>query len=382
MTEERPVQEFSGRKVLVLISSLQLGGAERQIVDLANHLARLGIHVHLGVLRGNVSELYELDRRIAVLADLVPRRRRKISRATAKFAAIVRLLTYVRQNGIDHVLSSLDEANVIGSILARVSSRPLTFVALQVYIFGNVRFTRSIWERFLLRRTFRRADRVIAVSSLVERSLVAEFGVQRERIATIGNCLSVRSIAMQSCAKPEFEVPDGQFLIFVGRLSADKRVDLLIQAYAGLLKDVPDLRLLILGEGNMRAKLEGLVARLGLDGRVLMPGATANPYPFLKAARALVLCSEAEGFGNVVLEAITCGTPCVCTGNIGVAVDFPEDGKWIAVVREDGVDALREGIRRCLDGMPKWRPGDADLPFDEDNVMPHLMQVVFGPARR
>lgn len=63
-------------------------------------------------------------------------------------------------------------------------------------------------------------------------------------------------------------------------------------------------------------------------------------------------------------------------------MDFPEDGKRIAVVREDGVDALREGIRRCLDGMPKWRPGDADLPFDEDNVMPHLMQVVFGPARR
>lgn len=130
----------------------------------------------------------------------------------------------------------------------------------------------------------------------------------------------------------------------------------------------------------MRGELEELVKQLSLGDVVSMPGATDNPFPLIQAARALVLCSEAEGFGNVILEALACGTPCVCTGNIGAGVDFLAGSSFGTVVEEDGLMALVGGIRTCIAEIPKSFAGDEVLQFDEHHVMPRLMQVMFEPC--
>lgn len=245
------IQEKSGaeRRVLMLISSLQLGGAERQIVDISNYLSRIGFDVHLGILRGGVSEFYELEKSINVLPGLISGGRTKIERMLSKFSAIVRLRSYLVKHEIDHIVSALDEANVVGSILSRSRSRVVTFVALQVYILGNIKKTKNAWERLLMRSALRRADKVISVSSLVERSLIREIGLSRDKISTIGNFVSMRTISDRRKEPPIFELPDGPFLIFVGRLSPDKRIDLLIRAFSQLVQEFPDLKLLIIGEG-------------------------------------------------------------------------------------------------------------------------------------
>lgn len=376
-TQEKP---GANRRVLLLISSLQLGGAERQIVDISNYLSRTGIDVHLGILRGGVSEFYDLEKEINVLPGLISGGRTKIERMLSKLSAIVRLRSYLVKHEIGHIVSALDEASVVGSILSHSRPRVVTFVALQVYILGNIKRTKNAWERFLMRSALRRADKVISVSSLVERSLIKEIGLKKEKISTIGNFVSLQAISDRRNELPIFDLPDGPFLIFVGRLSPDKRIDLLIRAVGQLVKEFPDLKLLIIGEGGMRRELEGLVKHLSLGDVVSMPGATDNPYPYIQAARALVLCSEAEGFGNVILEALACGTPCVCTGNIGAGVDLLTGSRFGMVVEKDGLTALVGGIRTCITEIPKSFSGDEVLQFDEHHVMPRLMQVIFEPC--
>ena len=109
-----------------------------------------------------------------------------------------------------------------------------------------------------------------------------------------------------------------------GRLAEEKGYDLLIEALA--LCGNPRLRLTMLGEGPLRGKLAAFAYSKGLSGQVRFVGFQKNPYPFLAQADAFVLSSRFEGFPNVVLEALACGTPVIATPALG-------------------------GVRELLDGM-------------------------------
>ena len=116
--------------------------------------------------------------------------------------------------------------------------------------------------------------------------------------------------------------------VSAGRLVASKGFDLLIEALA--LCGNPRLRLTLLGEGPLREKLEALAKSRGVAGQVRFVGFQSNPYPFFFKADAFVLSSHFEGFPNVVLEALTCGTPVIATPAVG------------------GVREILEGVESCV----------------------------------
>jgi glycosyltransferase involved in cell wall biosynthesis len=99
--------------------------------------------------------------------------------------------------------------------------------------------------------------------------------------------------------------------VTAGRLSHEKGFDLLIEALAQCGN--PRLRLTILGDGPLRRDLENLVSARGLDAQVRFLGFQKNPYPYFKEADAFIMSSRYEGFPNVVIEAMACGTPVIST---------------------------------------------------------------------
>jgi len=164
-------------------------------------------------------------------------------------------------------------------------------------------------------RVARAAARVIAVSEALKRSLVS-LGVDGSRVEVLRNGVdtSLFSPVAQQVARADLGIADGPLVVSVGNLVVEKGHDLVVAAFAHL----PGATLVVVGEGSLRAHLEDLAGRLGVGRRVrFLPN---MPQERLRsvycAADLLALGSQREGWPNVVLEAMACGTPVVAT-NVG-----------------------------------------------------------------
>jgi glycosyltransferase involved in cell wall biosynthesis len=164
-------------------------------------------------------------------------------------------------------------------------------------------------NKAIVRITYRLADQVLVVSEGVKDDLIANFGVSEGRVRVIHNPIDPEWIRRQSLETSAI-ISREPYILGIGRLAPNKNFRLLIEAYRA--SGVSE-RLVILGDGSERAALERLVARLGLDGRVILAGYVQNPYPIIKAARLFVSSSNAEGFPNALIEAMSLGCPVVAT---------------------------------------------------------------------
>jgi glycosyltransferase involved in cell wall biosynthesis/GNAT superfamily N-acetyltransferase len=118
------------------------------------------------------------------------------------------------------------------------------------------------------------------------------------------------------------DVPKDFDLIFVGRLAPVKRLDLFIDAVALLVKSKPDLRAVIVGTGELEADLKAQAHSLGLEANLLFAGQQADVVSWLQRSRIFVLTSDSEGLSLAMMEALTCGLPCVVAdvGELGEVI--------------------------------------------------------------
>lgn len=253
----------------------------------------------------------------------------------------------------DVTISFLTRANVANVIAASVLRIP-AIVSERVDTSSHLgRSLGATMARWLVRATYPRARRIIAVSQGVADSLQARFGVGRARMQVIANPIDVDAIRTQvgrgapiSAARPA--------IVAMGRLVPNKNFPMLIDAFAqsGIAGT-----LLILGEGPERPALESRIAALGLQDRVVLAGFTDNPFPTLAAAGIYVSSSNAEGFPNSLLEAMSVGLPVIATNcpsgpsevlnetgreQVGAGVCFAQHG--ILVPPNDSA-ALAEALR-------------------------------------
>ncbi len=160
---------------------------------------------------------------------------------------------------------------------------------------------------------------------------------------------------------PEIEILAGQpvahiwpvqqdvpVIISAGRFSSEKDFSTLIQAFAKLRKK-RQAKLILLGEGSLRASLEDLAKQLGVIDDLTMPGFVENPFAYLARADVFVLSSAHEGFGNVLVEAMACGTPVVSTDCPSGPREILDGGRYGALAPVGDADALAAAIQQKLD---------------------------------
>jgi len=158
-----------------------------------------------------------------------------------------------------------------------------------------------------------------------QKNLAERFSISKEKFVFADNMPDfdgVRCKAQQPLDSDLSEwlanTPQGQVFVCIGRFSPEKNHSLLLQAFALLLQVHPHARLIILGNGPLRATLESQIEQLGIGHAVLLPGLRTNPFPLLQRSDCFVLPSLHEGQPMVLLEALALGKPIVATDIPGV----------------------------------------------------------------
>jgi len=274
------------------------------IALLAGGLSQAKYEVHLGLVTQAAVEPGLVPDGVQVHA-LGARRVR-----TAAFK-LLRLIWQVRPNV---VLSGVAHLNFLVLLL-----KPLLPRSARVLVRQSVTASRSLehdklppYTRFLYRRLYRRADRIICQSRAMAADLAVLAGLEQEAIAVLPNPLDLAAIGSAFRA-PSRWPGAGPNLLAVGRLAPEKGFDLLLVAMAQVVAEFPSARLTILGVGPQEGPLKGLCHQLGLATVVTFAGYQRHPYAYFPGATLFVLSSRYEGMPNALLEAVAAGLPVVAT---------------------------------------------------------------------
>jgi glycosyltransferase involved in cell wall biosynthesis len=209
------------------------------------------------------------------------------------------------------------------------------------------------------RQVLRRMPRVIAVSSRV-RDQLTQAGADPERVIVLLNGIDPetfrRDAARRDRVRRELGIDPGERAIgAVGRLEPQKRFDLLLEAFAGVRRTRPDLRLMVAGDGSQLATLTDLAATLGLGDRVQWLGHRLDVADLHDAFDLFVQSSEYEGTPNAVLEAMAMDTPIVAT-DVGGTSALARPGEHALIVPPDDRNALERAFAAAHDDpSAAWR---------------------------
>lgn len=335
-------------RVLQILTRLAVRGVPRHVLDLSAALLARGhqVEVVAGQSEPGEGNLWEEAARRGIPATFVPALRRAVAPA-ADAAAFAGLYRHIRRTRPDIVHTHIAKAGVLGRLAARLAGVPALVHTYHGQI-GELEGT-SLRSRLLRAGealAARRSDALIAVSAYTAAGL-QQLGVgRRDQYHVIRN-----GIDLERFAEPAGERPNGlegsPLLGAVASLTAEKGLDLLLQALPPLSAAHPHLRLFLLGDGPLRPALETQARALGLESRVRFCGNLPDIRPYLQAFDLLVLPSRREGLGLVLMEAMAAGIPVVAArvGGIPELVGHGQQG-WL-VPPEDPV-ALSEAIAHLL----------------------------------
>lgn len=300
-------------RLALCITELEIGGAERRLVELATRIDR----------RRFTPVVYSLGPRPEPANDVLVRTLEAANvevhclggRSLWNVPAVVRQLTRrFRTQQPQVVQTFLFHANLLGRIAARRAGVPHVVAGIRVAE------RHSRWHLAVDRWTSGMVERYVCVSQAV-----AEFSRTRgrlppEKLVVIPNGIFVSEYSQATPAPlSSLGVPAGRRVVtYVGRLDRQKRVDWLLAAASHFLPELPDHDLLLVGRGPDRERLERLAAELSIGERVHFAGWRDDVPAILKASDLLVLPSAWEGMPNVVLEAMACGLSVIATNVEGV----------------------------------------------------------------
>lgn len=319
--------------VLIHIPSLFGGGAERVAIEISRYLKakkyRIALFVHHRDLH------YELLLGIDVV----------VATRNSHIGRVWEFRRFLKQTGTPVVISFLPYANLI-SALARLGLRSVRRLVVSEHLSYSVLKPRELKQRFKLALAllmYQQSDAIVAVSKGVADELKSRLNRKSaDKVTVIYNPCFIEG-AEYDCHSANAQ---GANILAVGRLVHQKGFDTLIRAFWQVKAELGDATLRIIGEGPDRPKLESLVDELGLGDSVSLPGFTRDIRSEYARSNVFVCASRAEGFGNVIVEAMSYGMTVVSTDCPFGPEEILEAGRFGALVPVDDAQSLATEIVR------------------------------------
>lgn len=294
-------------KIAIIIQKLNFGGAERCASNLSIDLQDK-FDTHIIVFDGN-NQMYPYG---GVLHDLeIPPTSNKVRKVLNVFRRIHKVRVIKKKEKFDCSISLLTGGNYVN---VKSSAGEKTIVSIR----NNLSLSKlSNREVKMVKESCLVADCVVSLSESVRVDMIRNFGVNPQKIVTIYNSVDagrLNKMANETHSDNMLGIT-GDYIVTMGRLMRQKGQWHLIRAFSEVVKTNPDIKLVILGEGEdaFADRIKSLVSKMGLENNVIFLGYIKNPHLIIKNSKLFVFPSLYEGLGNVILEALACGKAVIST---------------------------------------------------------------------
>jgi glycosyltransferase involved in cell wall biosynthesis len=344
-------------KIALLIPNLNGGGAQRVIVNLANFLSETGNQVWIITTSEGI---YFDSIHPQVTIKIIPKWNfilLGINIAKLIPIKLISIINNLKKIQPDILLCTLQSANILGPYAKLMGCKKTKVIIREANTFhrfrvSNLSFQKMLslnWSFYEMKISYRLADLIIANSPDTAKDVQNFLKIPRNKIKIIFNPIYTSEIYQFSCEKSGHKwVDTGEnYIVSIGRLHPQKDFETLIKAFA-LLQSKHSIKLIILGVGEEENKLKKLVTEFNLSEKVDFAGFQDNPYPYLRNARVFVLSSKWEGFGNVLVEALSVGTPVVATNCSGGPSLILNNGKYGTLINVGDFEAMSKAIEEIL----------------------------------
>lgn len=301
-------EKKKSKSIEFLIGSLRNGGAERVMSHLTQNISNKN-EKYLYIY-----DIDEID--YPYKGKLIICNQNKSKTSINKYFREIYYLIYSKyisvKYNIDISISFLPYPNLVNLL---TFSRSKKIVSVRIYSSIIKGFKRKI-KNLIIRLLYNYADAIVAVSKGVKYDLIHNFGIQKEKIHVINNPYDIEQI--MTLRKEDIEeqykfIFKNPVIINVGRLTYQKGHIHLIRSFHEAKKRIKNLKLVILGRGELKGKLKKLIFDLKLSNDVFLLGFQKNPFKFIYRSKIYVCSSLFEGFGNALVEAMACKISIIST---------------------------------------------------------------------
>lgn len=332
-------------KILHIIDSGGMYGAEVMLLNLAVHQAHMGYGVEIASIGEKDNEEKAIET-AALKQGLAVRKFRM--RPGPNWPGALSVLRHARRHGFEILHSHGYKGNILFGMLPK-GIRRLPLVATLHGWTSTRGWSRIKVYEWLDSLSLRFIDRIVLVNrGMLSHPRLRKYGEKRFRI--VNNGIAPFPDSLPAAISPSIEdfCKQGYIIGALGRLSPEKGFAYLLDALALLLRQARDVRLLLIGEGRLRKHLEAKIAALHIDSRVLMPGFLPDACRLLPLCDLLVMPSLTEGLPITLLEAMRAGTPIVAT-HVGGIPHILQDRQSALIVPPADPDALAKAIAALHD---------------------------------
>ena len=305
-------------KILFITTSLILGGAEKQVIDIADRFARSGSEVVIAYMTGDVE--------VSPISPFIRLVNLKVSKSIIGFSTgFFKLRSLIKEFQPEVVHSHMVHANIFARLVR------LTLYFPKLICTAHSTNEGGKFRMLAYRLTDSLADLSTNVSDEAVAAFVAHGAVASGRMISVPNGIDINRFIKDRFAGELIRAQMGvdqdiRIILAVGRLTEAKDYPNLLNAYANLYKSNLRSQLWIVGEGKLRIELENLANTLGLSNCVQFLGVRHDVPSLMSAADVFVLSSAWEGFGIVVAEAMACECIVVATDSGGVSEVLGREG--------------------------------------------------------
>ena len=332
------------KNITIFIASLGGGGAENVCKNVVNYFANNNVKVTL-VLNNLKNQVYlnDIDNRVKI--DILD--------VNSMKSLPIKLFEYVKVNNIEKALVFSYEISIILLFIRKLTKKDFLIYSRCINTISYERkYEKSFFRKYIthtiIKLFYSKVDFIISQSKNMSIDLINNYNCSIQNIYTINNPLSANFIEEFNSDKV---IERKNYILFIGRLEEQKGVKILIDAFYNI--NDKEIELIIIGKGSQNEELHKKVNELGLQERIKFIGFTKNAIQFYREAKLVVLTSYFEGFPNVLIESIACGTPIVsfdCPSGPNEIILEDKNGFLVNYLDEDDlVNKLNKALSKKWD---------------------------------